>query len=253
MASGGHREAASRCLHLIERRSGCGVICGEPGVGKTLVLRRLVRRAARLAHRACYVDLNGIDRGEFQWRLCAALRLSPSTSESRAQLWARLTDALDGAQNSQLSLAVLFDHADAAHADVLPELRRWLQLADDQRRTVTVVATRSPIPAALAAVLTDFCDLRADVHRLSAEETTEFIRRVSELDSAAMDLNQSEAAAALHELTAGEPRKLQRLCRLAALAAAAEDGATLDRPALEALVNELLSLNSRPSGIIPRP
>lgn len=237
----GHREAAARCLHLIERRHGCGVICGESGCGKTLVLRRMLRRAARLTHRVCYLDLNSIDAAEFQWRLCAGLRLAPSANEGRTSLWTRITDALDGGEPGQVSAAVLIDHADAAHSDVLPELRRWLQLAHDQRRTVSIIASRTPIPQPLVNILADFCDLRADVHPMTAEQAAEFIRNFHEIESLGTAIN-SETADTLHRLSQGRARKLERLCRLAKLANAAEDGAPLDRAALEALANELGSL-----------
>lgn len=253
MPTAGHREAAARCLHLLERGSGCGVICGDAGCGKTLVLRRLVRRAARMTLRAFCVDLNGIDSTELRWRLCAGLRLAPSIHESRHQLWSRLSDALEGGRLSRISAAVLFDHADLIGRDALPELRRWLQLAHDQRRTVSIIAARSPIESPLLEILEDFCDLKADVHRLTRDEAKQFIQDWSHLEAPALPLNTDAAREAAHELTGGEPRKLERLCRLAAYASAAESGQPLDRESLDALIRELTSLRSAgSSGIVPR-
>jgi type II secretory pathway predicted ATPase ExeA len=239
-----HREAAARCLHLIEQQAGCAVICGDAGCGKTLVLRRLVRRAARLTHRACYIDLQGLDAAEFQWRLCAGLRLAPNNQDSRATLWTRITDALDGASSGRLSAAVIFDHLEAATPETLAELRRWLQLAQDQKRTATIIGARSPLSESQSRLLADFCDLRSDIQKLTAQQTSEFISRWTEADVVPMTLFEPDAVASLHHLTDGEPRKLERLCRLARLASAAERGKPLSSAALQALAEEL-TINRR--------
>jgi type II secretory pathway predicted ATPase ExeA len=248
------REAAARCLHLLERQSGCGVLCGDAGCGKTVVLKRLARKATRCARRVCYIDLAGIDAAEFQWRLCAGLRLAPSLADESIQIWTRLTDALHGADASGMGAAILFDHADAATPAVLPHLRRWLHLAESQRQMVSILATRLPIPASLSELIADFCDIRADLHKLTLEQTAQFVQNWSESECGPPALADAATAGALHELTSGEPRKLERLCRLATLASAAENGRPLDRSALESLMTELTGLRSaRRAGIVPRP
>jgi type II secretory pathway predicted ATPase ExeA len=235
------REAAARCLHLFERGTGCGLLTGAAGCGKTLILKRLAKQAGRLAQRSFLIDLGGLDASEFRWRLCAGLKINPSARESRTQLWTRLTDAVEGGRPGRASVAVLFDHADRADADLLPELRRWLQLADDSGRIVTILSSRSPLAGSLTETVADFCDLRTEVPPLSTTEAAEFLQdwtREEAVDPQSFGIN---AATILHKMTGGEPRQLARLLRLSALASQAEGGAPLDATALEALQAEFLS------------
>lgn len=234
------REAAARCLHLFERGTGCGLLTGAAGCGKTLILKRLVRKAGRLAQRSFLVDLSGLDAAEFRWRLCSGLRINPSAKDSRAQLWTRLTDAVEGGRPGRASVAVMFDHADQASSDLLPELRRWLQMADDARRIVTIVSARSPLPAALAESIVDFIDLRTEVQPLSMDEAAEFLKGWTRDEAVAPQAFGADAAAALHHLTGGRPRELARLLRLSAMASQAEGGAPLDASAIEALKGEFI-------------
>jgi len=235
------REAAARCLHLFERGSGCGLLTGQRGCGKSLILKRLARKSARLAQRSFVIDLSGLDAAEFRWQLCAGMKLNPGVRETRAQLWTRLTDAVQGGRPGRASVAALLDHADQAEGDLLPELRRWLQLADDNRQIVTIVASRSPVPAALLETVGDFIELRTEVQPLSMSEAVEFLEgwtRDEAVDPSSFGV---DAAAALHQLTGGKPRELARLLRLSALAAQAEGGITLDASAIEALQTEFVS------------
>jgi type II secretory pathway predicted ATPase ExeA len=234
------REAAARCLHLFERGTGCGLVAGQAGCGKTLILKRLVRKAARLAQRSFLIDLSGLDAAEFRWRLCAGLKINPSARETRTQLWTRLTDAVEGGRPGRASAAVLLDHADQAESDLLPELRRWLQLADDNRRIVTVITSRSPVPSALTASIGDFIDLRTEVQPLSMEEATEFLQGWSRDEAVDPSSFGVDAAAAIHQLTGGKPREFARLLRLSALASQAEGGSRLDGAAIEALRAEFV-------------
>lgn len=234
------REAASRCLHLFERGTGCGLLTGASGCGKTLILKRLARKAARLAHRSFLVDLSGLDATEFSWRLCAGLKINPSARETRAQLWTKLTDAIEGGRPGRASVAVLFDHADHAEPELLPELRRWLQLADDNRQIVTIVSARSPLSAALAETIFDFVDLRAEVPAFSTTEAAEFLKGWSQEEAVDPRSFGVDPVALLHQMTGGEPRRLAKLFRLSALASQAEGGAPLDAGALEALQRELM-------------
>jgi type II secretory pathway predicted ATPase ExeA len=235
------REAAARCLHLCERGSGCGLLLGQPGCGKSLILRRLVRKAARMAQRSFLIDLSGLDAAEFRWRLCAGLKINPGGRETRTQLWTRLTDAVQGSRPGRGSVAVFMDHADQAGADILPELRRWLQLADDNGRIVTVISSRAAIPSDLMSAIGDFIDLRTEVLPLSVDEARGFVADWTREEAVEPTSFEANAATAMHQLTGGKPRDLARLLRLAALASQAEGGVCLDGAAIEALRAEMIA------------
>ncbi len=234
------REAASRCLHLFERGYGCGLLTGAPGCGKSLILKRLAKKAARLAQRSFVIDLTGLDAAEFRFRLCSGLRLNPGVRESRTQLWTRLSDAIEGGRPGRASVAVLLDQAEQATGELLPELRRWLQLANDSRQVVTILSSRSPLQNALTETIFDFVDLRSDIQPLSTAEATEFLKDWSREEAVDPTSFSTDAAAALHRLTGGEPRRLARLLRLSALASRVESGSIMDAQAIEELKSEML-------------
>src|SRR3972149_810985 len=68
-----HDEALARVEYLVDARRRVGVLVGEAGVGKSLVLRVAARRLARKRSAVVAVDATGLGTREFLWQVGAGL------------------------------------------------------------------------------------------------------------------------------------------------------------------------------------
>src|SRR5262245_26205095 len=89
-----HEEAVARLHFLVEQNWRLGLLSGEAGTGKSLLLQVL---AASLRHRGvtvAQVSLRGLDAEEFLWRLAAGIGLNPDLADSPFSLWREIDDQL---------------------------------------------------------------------------------------------------------------------------------------------------------------
>ena len=71
--SAGHDEALARLEYLVEARRRLGVLLGESGIGKSLVLQVAAERLARKGAAVAVVDTVGVGTRDLLWQLAAAL------------------------------------------------------------------------------------------------------------------------------------------------------------------------------------
>ena len=112
---------------LVEQRQRLGLLLGQSGTGKSLILDRL---ATNLRHRGAQVanlSLLGADLHEFLWLLAADLGLNPDRKATPFELWRNLIDRIAENRYQQLDTVVLLDDADHARPEVLDHLVRLIQ------------------------------------------------------------------------------------------------------------------------------
>src|SRR5690349_5204035 len=73
----GHNEALARIEYLVQSRRRLGVLLGESGVGKSLVLRVAAQQLARKGTAAVVVDALGATTREILWQIACGLKTSP--------------------------------------------------------------------------------------------------------------------------------------------------------------------------------
>jgi general secretion pathway protein A len=89
-----HEEALARLHFLVENRRRVGLLLGESGSGKSLMLERFARElcargvSAFLVHGYCAAS------GELLWSTAAGVGLNPRRDEPLPRLWGRLSDRL---------------------------------------------------------------------------------------------------------------------------------------------------------------
>lgn len=85
------KEATAR-LDYIKRRGGILLLTGDPGVGKTLALRRYVDKLNENLFKTCYTPLSTLSRTDLLVHLNRLLGLPPRLSKSA--VYAQLQQAL---------------------------------------------------------------------------------------------------------------------------------------------------------------
>ncbi len=248
-ASETHNEAFARLHFLVQQQRRLGLLLGEHGSGKSLLLDKFAGELRR--HRSCVVRLGlvGLDEWEFVWELSAQLGHCPSDSEPLHRLWRRLTDGLIENRYQQLSTVVLLDDADQANGDVQIAIQRLVQCNPDAdaRLTVVLSADRRTVER-LGGRLLDLAELRIDLDRWEPADTAGYLSgRTSQAAAGSSIPFAVDAQARLHELCDGLPRHVSQLTDLALLAGQGGHLDVIDTKTVEAVYQELAVSPGSPS------
>jgi len=127
----------------------------------------------------------------------------------------------------------------------LETLRLLLNFEEADKPALTLLLVGQPqlLPAlqrlpGLEARLGVKCLLRT----FSLEETVSYVTHRMVAAGSTHEIFTSEALSALHQLTSGNPRRINRLCDLALLIGFAEEQRRINAPQIEAVCNELVTI-----------
>lgn len=235
-----HEEALARLEFLVEQRQRLGLLLGQSGTGKTLVLDRL---ATNLRHRGAQVanlSLLGVDLHEFLWLLAAELGLNPDRKATPFGLWRDLIDRIAENRYQQLDTVVLLDDSDCAQPEVLDHLVRLIQ--SDRGVPTSLVLVLTAPPRSIGQIgprLIELAELRIDLEPWDESDTGGYL--ISALAQAGRKtmLFTDAAILRLHELSGGIPRRVNQLAGLALVAGAGMQLSRIDAETIDSVYREL--------------
>jgi len=191
------------------------VLTGEPGVGKTCVLRALRHALPTDRFRLTYCHNATLGRRDFYRQLCLALGLSPSATAA-AVFYAVAQHVEDLARDRRAHPVFLLDEAHLLHQDTLDHLHILLNYEWDSKALLSLVLVG----------LSDFDDrlrvrrnrsLASRIHRrfvidpLTPEDTGDYLRARLARAGCNRDVFAADAVTILHEAAGGALRDLDRL------------------------------------------
>jgi general secretion pathway protein A len=194
------------------------LLVGEPGVGKTCVLRALRYRIPQAGFRLTYCHNATLGRRDFYRQLCVALGLSPSATAA-AVFYAVSTHVQDLAKD-RVHPVFLLDEAHLLHQDTLNHLHILLNYEWDSRALLSLVLVGLPELHDQLAMrrnrsLYSRLHYRLEIGSLTVEDTTEYLRMRLARAGCERELFPAESIALLHEATIGAMRDIDRLAATA--------------------------------------
>ena len=197
---------------LAERAS--VVLCGEPGVGKTCVLRALRRRLPDKGYRLTYCHNATLGRRDFYRQLCLALGLSPSATA--AAVFYAVSTHMEDLSREHVHPVLLLDEAHLLHQDMLEHLHILLNYEWDRRALLSVVLVGLPELEDRLAMrrnrsLWSRIHYRLRVDPLTVEDTGAYLRARLQQAGSDREIFSEEAVAELHKASEGSHRELDRL------------------------------------------
>jgi general secretion pathway protein A len=243
-----HQGALLKLRYAVESRRGAALLAGAAGVGKTLLINSLKRQLNDSFAPFVHVVFPRMRQSELLSYLAGQLgALGPGSGAVPVdESVRRLQQFFDENTKRGRHAVVAVDEAQLLlDTESLETLRLLLNFETDSRPALTLLLAGQPqlLPAlermpALEARLGVKCLLRP----LNLEETVSYVNHRLTAAGANHEIFTGEALTTVHELTGGNPRKVNRICDLALLIGYAEEQVRINAPQIEAVSNELVTV-----------
>ncbi len=225
-------------VEALSQRASVSLV-GEPGVGKTCVLRALRHRLAT-GFRLTYCHNATLGRRDFYRQLCLALGLKPSATA--AAVFFSVTTHIEELGHERLHPVFLLDEAHLLHQDVIDHLHILLNYQWDSRALLSLVLVGLPeledrLNRRHHRSLFSRLHTRLRIEPLTPEDTAEYLRVRLHRVGCEREIFATDAVAMLHEAASGAHRDVDRLATAALKEAARRKKKLVERDILARVVD----------------
>jgi type II secretory pathway predicted ATPase ExeA len=195
------------------RDRGHAVLVGEPGVGKTCVLRAL-RHRLQEGFRLTYCHNVTLGRRDFYRHVCLALDLSPKATA--AAVFYAISTHIEQLGAENVHPVLLIDEAHLLHQDVLDHLHILANYEWDSKALLSLILvglpeTRQRLALAKNRSLWSRIQTRLSLGEAKPGDTAEYLGFRLKRAGADRDFFSSDAIALIHEETHGRLRDIDRV------------------------------------------
>lgn len=212
------------------------LLTGEPGVGKTCVLRALRRRLPPESYRLTYCHNATLGRRDFYRQLCLALGLTPSATA--AGIFYAVSTHVEALGKERVHPVFLLDEAHLLHQDVLDHLHILLNYQWDSRALLSLVLVGLPelenqLERRRNRSLYSRIHHRFTIQDATSQDVAEYVAYRLALAGAEKSVFSADAIELMHESATGALRDIDRIAAGAMRDAARRKRKTVDRDAVE--------------------
>ena len=241
-----HQAALLKLRYAVESRRGAALLAGAAGTGKTLVVTMLKTMLAENCSPVVRLVYPQMSTAELLAYLACELDggndLAGGVNESVRRIEHFLAQNVEKGQHA----IVVVDEAHLIESiHTLETLRLLLNLGPGGPPSMTLLLVGQPglLPTMhRMPQLEERLGVKCLLRPLSMQETADYAAHRLRVAGATRPIIESSAVAALHELTHGVPRQINRLCDLALLIGFAEEQRTLSATHFESVCRELVTV-----------
>jgi type II secretory pathway predicted ATPase ExeA len=233
-------EALARLHFLVEERRTLGLVLGDRGAGKSLLLQAFATELGSTQFEWARLGLLGIGRREFLWQLAGELGIESRRTAGEAVLHRAIDDHLIANRFQQLSTVLLLDDVDEASPDVLGEIVRLALFNQTHDVGLTLVVTAHPERLSrLGDRLLELAELRVDLLGFDQDDTAALIRKLLAEAGRSSPIFSEAAVQRIQELSGGIPRRIKQLADLALVGGAGANLAQIEPVMIDLVYQEL--------------
>lgn len=243
-----HREVLSNLEYAIASRKGITLVIGEPGSGKTTLIRAVLQRQPETVH-CVHVSNPTLSRDEFVEMLASRFGLSTDAAHSKAVMLAEL-EALLASRRERGEVSVLIvDEAQSVPLELLEEIRLLVNIEADDQKLLSVILAGQPelaqrLEEQALRQLKQRVALRCELRSLTLQEAGKYLAgRIAAAGGNGAQVFTREAVALIHAAAAGLPRTMSVLADNALLGGFAAG----QKPVTRTIVREVC----RDFGVLP--
>jgi len=215
------------------------LLVGEPGVGKTCVLRALRQNLPQAGFRLTYCHNATLGRRDFYRQLCLVLGLAPSATA--ASVFYAVSTHVEDLGKERVHPVLLLDEAHLLHQDTLEHLHILLNYEWDRKALLSLVLVGLPeledrLCLRKNRSLNSRLHWRLRIDPLVPDDTAAYIRFRLQKAGIERELFTTDAIAMLHEATHGTLRDIDRIATWALMTAAQRSMRLVERDTLAAVL-----------------
>jgi type II secretory pathway predicted ATPase ExeA len=216
------------------------VLVGDPGVGKTCVLRALRHRLPQAGFRLTYCHNATLGRRDFYRQLCLALGLSPSATA--AAVFFAVSTHVEDLGRDRVHPVFLLDEAHLLHQDTLDHLHILLNYQWDSKALLSLFLVGLPelehrLGMRRNRSLHSRLGRRLAIGPMTPDDTAEYVRLRLEKVGCERQVFATDALAMLHEAATGALRDVDRLATAALREAARKKRKLVERDVVSRVVD----------------
>jgi general secretion pathway protein A len=220
------------------------LLVGEPGAGKTCVLRALRHRLPQAGFRLTYCHNATLGRRDFYRQLCQALGLTPAATA--AAVFYAVSAHVEHLGRERIHPVFLLDEAHLLHPDTLDHLHILLNYEWDSRALLSLILVGLPdlqdrLELRKNRSLYSRIERRLMIGPMTAEDTADYVRLRLHRAACDHELFASDALATLHEAAGSSLREIDRIATGALREAARRKKKLVERDVVTRLVGDLPS------------
>lgn len=232
-------EMINRMVSAIQERASA-LLVGEPGVGKTCILRALRERLPEAGFRLTYCHNVTLGRRDFYRQLCGAMGLSAKATA--AGVFQQVSAHVQDLGNESVHPVLLIDEAHLLHQEVLDHLHILLNYAWDAKALLSVVLVGLPdlwdnLEFRRNRSLYSRLSTRLCIGPAQLEDTAEYVQHRLTNAGVTRALFEGGAIGLLHEASGGTLRGIDRLARAALQKAAPMKVKIITSDAMQDVIN----------------
>jgi len=199
-------------LDYIKRRGGIMLLTGDPGVGKTLALRRFVQTLNENLFKTYYTPLSTLSRADTLCHLNRMLGLTPRMSKSA--IYTQIQKALlESKEQMAKTVLLIIDEAHLLQTGPLEELRLLTNFKmDSYDPFILILSGQSDLRRIMDfAVMEPFNQriaIKYHMPPLRPEQSKLYVTHHLKLAGAKEPILDEKALEAVHEVSFGIPRKI---------------------------------------------